>query len=233
MGAAGPLVCYQVETSVKTTAAKDFEELQTVAEILDQNPPRGTAYSEYYPIDAPRYAYRNKAGAIPVHVERMKLMRPTFLELIQSISPEYLGLLVPDIDEFLECDPYISAVISKMNLSFGIQILSLRIRNRGRLVKKYSLDAGTARDMAAKGQSFSHLVSENSRRCQKKSETKLTKLVEEHPDLEDIKSMNIMEATNERLLQFLSANDIDISKGADKTFAPRDLRRSRADISLG
>lgn len=233
MGAAGPLVCYQVETTVKTTAKRDFEDLRAVAELLDKRPPRGVNYSESYPSDAPRYAFRRTNGVIPVHVEQMNLMRPTLIDVLRIISPEFLGLLVPDIDEFLDCDPRVSAALAKMNKTFGIQILSLRIRHRGQFLDRVSLGAEKLQRMEDKGHSFSDLVWANSLVCQKKSEVKLERLARENADLEFIKGMDMFEATNKRLLHFLKTNGFNVGQEQSRSYSPRDLRKSRADISLG
>ena len=229
MGMAGPLVCYQVESSVKTTAKSDFEQLKSVATILDKNPPQGVNYSQHYPKDAPRYAHRNKSGTIAVHVEKNALMRPTLLRLLQDISPEFLGIIVPDIDDFLDCDPFLAAILAKMNLNFGIQILSLRVKVRGEYVDRIALNPEKLLLSAQRGRPLDELMWANSRVCQKKSEVKLSKLAtKDNAEICRLKEMDMLEAGNEALLARLKTHDegFDVSKPEQREFAPFDRVRA-------
>ena len=230
MGMAGPLICYQVESSVKTTAKSDFGQLRSVATILDKNPPQGVNYSQDYPENAPRYAHRDKSGTIPIHVEKNDLMRPTLLRLLQTVSPEFMGILVPDIDDFLDCDPYLAATLARMNLSFGMQILSLRVRVKGQLVDKVALDPERLLLSSQRGRPLDELMWANSMVCQKKSEVKLSRLAnDDNPEICRLKDMDMSDAGNENLLALLRAHDegFDVSQSEARDFAPADLARTR------
>lgn len=208
MGMAAPLVCYQVADKVQTIAKADLDQLKSVAAILDQNTPASATFSDTFAGDRADYVFRDASDNIKVHLEKGGLLRPTLLRILREVSPKYLGLLVPDIDDFLDCDPHLSATLAAMSVNHGIQILSLRVRVKGQLVDQVALTPEKLLKVARKERAFSELLWANSRVCQKKSEVKLSRLATaDEPQICRIKEMDMWEANNPNLLNMLAAHD--------------------------
>ena len=222
MGMAGPLVCYQVEGNVKSVAKADFEQLKTVATILDQTPPDGVNYSSSYV--GSKYAYRNSADQIEVHRERGSLRRPTLLGLFGKVNPEFFAVLVPNIDDFLDCDPYLAASLARMNLNFGLQILSMRVRVKSQFVEKIAITPDKLLLRVGRGKALSNLMWANSRVCQAKSEAKLRKLAKtEDPVIVRIKNSG---GDNQTLLAQLRKIDSSFDDLEPKWDPPFERKRA-------
>lgn len=176
MGLAAPLVFYQTSNSPETKRKGSFEKLRTIGGMLDKVAPAETYFSRHYTGDISRYLHRDAGGVARVYQEEGHWYRPTLCKILKQVGNGKVGILVPDLERFLDCSPYIVAAIARLNEYSLLQVLTLKFPKNLANSKKYDAFALTAKRVG----SFSdpreleeELLQKNSYYCQSVIETRL------------------------------------------------------------
>jgi hypothetical protein len=119
---------------------------------------------------------------------------------------------------------HLAASLAKMNLSFGLQILSLRVKVKGQFVEKIAITPDKLLVRVGRGKMLSNLMWANSRVCQAKSEAKLRHLAKSgDPEIHRIKDGS---GDNQTLLAQLRTIDASFNDPEPKWDPPFERKRA-------
>lgn len=176
VGLAAPLVFYQTSNSPQTKRKGSFEKLRTIGGLLDKVAPAETYFSRQYTGDTSRYLHRDSGGVARVYQEEGQWYRPTLCGILKQVGNGKVGVLVPDLDRFLDCSPYIVAAVARLNQYSLFQVLTLEFPKNladSRIYAAFALSAKKVGSFNDPLELEQELLWHNSYYCQSVIETRL------------------------------------------------------------